>query len=77
MNGIVKDGSIHEDWKSCLLVPVYMSKDNLLVHGSNRGIKLLEHAINMVVERVFEYRIQQQAKIDDKHCSLVICQVSV
>jgi len=32
--------------------------------GSYRGIKLLEHAMK-VMERIFEYRIQQQIDIDD------------
>ena len=33
--------------------------------GSYRRIKLLEHAMK-VVERIFEYGIQQQIDIDDK-----------
>ena len=33
-------------------------------YGSYREIKLLEHAMK-VVERIFEYRIQQQINIDD------------
>ena len=32
--------------------------------GSYRGIKLLQHAMN-VVERIFDHRIRQQIKIDD------------
>jgi len=32
--------------------------------GSYTGIKLLEHAMK-VVEKIFEYRIQQQIDIDD------------
>ena len=48
-NGILKEGSIPEDWKS-------------MECGLYRGIKLLEHAMK-VVERIFEHRIRQQ--IDD------------
>jgi len=36
----------------------------ILIRGSYRGIKLLEHAMK-VVQRIFEHRIQQQIEIDD------------
>ena len=37
---------------------------------SYRGIKLLEHAMN-VVERIFEHRIRQQIEIDDMQFGFV------
>ena len=58
-NGIVKEGSIPEDWKSSLVLPIYKGKGDPMECGSYRGIKLLEHAMK-VVERIFE-----QIKIDD------------
>ena len=61
-NGIVKEGSIPEDWKSSVVLPIYKGKGDPMVCGSYRGIKLLEHAMK-VVERIFEHRIRQQ--IDD------------
>jgi len=65
-NSIVKEGSIPEDWKSSVVLPIYMykGKRNPMDCGSYRGIKLLEHAMK-VVKRIFEHRIWQQIVIDD------------
>ena len=63
-NGIVKEGSIPEDWKSSVVLQIYKGKGDPMQCGSYRGIKLLEHAMK-VVERIFEHRIQQQIEIDD------------
>ena len=63
-NGIVKEGSIPEDWKSSVVQPIYKGKGDPMKCGSYRGIKLLEHAMK-VVERIFEHRIRQQIEIDD------------
>jgi len=60
----VKEGSIPEDWKSSVVLPVYKGKGDPMACGSYRGIKVLEHAMK-VVERIFEHRIRQQIKIDD------------
>jgi len=50
-NGIVKEGSIPEDWKSSVVLPIYKGKGDPIECGSYRGIKLLEHAIK-VLERI-------------------------
>ena len=63
-NGIVKEGSIPEDWKWSVVLPIYKGKGDPMECGSYRGIKLLEHAMK-VVGRIFEHRIRQQIKIDD------------
>jgi len=63
-NGIVKEGSILEDWKSSVVLPIYKGKGDHMEGGSYIEIKLLEHATK-VVERIFEHRIRQQNKIDD------------
>ena len=52
-NGIVKEGSIPEDWKSSVVLPVNKGKGDPMECGSYRGIKLLEHYMK-VVERIFE-----------------------
>ena len=54
-NGIVKEGSIPEDWKSSVVLPIYKGKGDPMECGSYRGIKLLEHAMK-VVEMILEYR---------------------
>ena len=51
-NGIVKERSIPEDWKSSVVLPIYKGKGDPMECGSYRGIKLLEHAMK-VVERIF------------------------
>jgi len=58
-NGIVKEGSIPEDWKSSVVLPIYKGKGDPAECGSYTGIKLLGHAVK-VVERIFEHRIRQQ-----------------
>ena len=62
-NGIVKEGSIPEDWKSSVVLPIYKGKGDPMECGSYRGIRLLEHAMK-VVERIFEHKIRQQIEID-------------
>ena len=62
-NGIVKEGSIPEDWKSSVVLPIYKGKGDPMECGSYRGIKLLEQAMK-VVERIFEHRIRQQIESD-------------
>ena len=69
-NGIVKEGSIPDDWKSSVVLPIYKGKGDPMECGSYRGIKLLEHAMK-VVERIFEHRIRQQIKIDDMQFGLM------
>ena len=59
-SGIVK-GCIPEDWKLSVILPIYKGKGDPVECGSYRGIKLLEHAVE-VVERTFEHRIRQQIR---------------
>ena len=54
-NGIMKEGSIPEDWKSSVLLPIYKGKGDSMECGSYRGIKLLEHAMK-VVEMSFIFK---------------------
>jgi len=60
-NGIVKEGSIPEDWKSSAVLPI--CKGDPMECGFYRGIKLLEHAMK-VVERIFEHRTHSAADWD-------------
>jgi len=63
-SGNVKEGVIPEDWKSSVILSIYKGKGDPMECGSYRGIKLLEHAMQMV-ERIFECRIRQQIEIYD------------
>ena len=60
----MREGSIPEDWKSSVVLPIYKGKGDLMECGSYRGIKLLEYAMK-VVARIFDHRIRQQIEIDD------------
>ena len=64
INNIVKEGYIHDDWRKCILVSVYKGKDDPLVCGSYRAIKLLDQPMEML-ERVLEKRIRCQVSIDN------------
>jgi len=55
---------IPEDCKLSVLLPIYKGTGDHMECSSYRGIKLLEHAME-VVERFFERRIKQQIDIDD------------
>ena len=63
-NGIVKEGCIPEDWKSSVVLPIYKGKGDPMECGSYTGIKLLEHAMN-VVKRIVHDRIRQPIDIHD------------
>ncbi|XP_065313737.1 uncharacterized protein LOC135923094 [Gordionus sp. m RMFG-2023] len=51
-NQIVTEGTIPEDWRRSIIIPVYMGKGDPLDCGSYRAIKLLEHAMKKVFDRV-------------------------
>ena len=48
INNIVKEGGIPDDWRKCILVPVYKGKGDTLVCGSYRDIKLLEQPMKVL-----------------------------
>ena len=51
-NGIVKEGSIPEDWKSSVVLPIYKGKGDPMECGSYRGIMILCSAIILPSERL-------------------------
>ena len=62
-NLILAQGRIPDDWKSCILQPIFKGKGDPMECGSYRAIKILEHAMK-VIERVFKRRIREKVKID-------------
>ena len=64
INNSIKEGCIPDDWRKCILVPVYKGKGDPLVCGSYRVIMLLEQPMK-VIERVLENRIRCQVSIDN------------
>jgi len=53
----VKEGSIPEDWKSSVVLPIYKGKGDLMECGSYGGIRLLEHAMK-VAERTVNQKLR-------------------
>ena len=49
---------ISDKWKTCVVVPIFKGKGDVMNSGSYRGVKLLEHSMK-IIERVLERRIQQ------------------
>jgi len=43
------EGCIPEDWKSSVVLSVYKRKEDPIECGSYRGIKLLQHAVKVVL----------------------------
>ena len=66
-NAIVKEGEMPNDWNRSYMINLYKGKGDALECGSYRGIKLLEHAME-VFERVMEDK--------DKLCILMICNLN-
>ena len=53
-----------EEWKTSVVVPIFKEKGDVKNCGAYRGVKLLEHAME-IVERVLENRIRGLVTIDD------------
>ena len=59
----VLDGKgISEDWKTNVVVPIFIGKENVMDCGAYKGVKLLEHAMK-IVERVLENKIRELVTI--------------
>jgi len=69
-NKIPGGGSMPEEWKNSVLVPLYKGKGDPKGCGSYRGIKLLEHGMK-VLERVLERRLRQKLNIDEMQCGFM------
>ena len=54
----VLDGrGMPDEWRTCVVVPIFKGKGDVISYGLYRGVKLLEHAMK-VVERVQERQIR-------------------
>ena len=58
----VLDGrGMSDEWKTSVIVPIFKGKGDVMSCGSYRGVKLLEHVMN-IIERVLERRIRTLIK---------------
>ena len=53
-----------EDWKTSVMVPIYMGKGNVTNCRAYKGVKLLKHGMK-IIERVLEKRITALVEVDD------------
>ena len=53
-----------EDWATCVAIPIFKDKGNIMNCGMYRDVKLLEHAMEIVVE-VLEKRLRKIVTMDD------------
>ena len=73
-NLIVAQGRIPIDWKSSILLPVFKGKGDPVECGSYRAIKLLEHAMKVIVannnNRIIAYAMKHSRKYECKGVGL-------
>ena len=61
----VLDGKgMPEKWKTSVVVPIFKRRRDVMDCGTYKGVKVLEHAMN-IVDRVLEDRIRGLAMIND------------
>ena len=61
----VMDGKeMLDEWKTSVIVPIFKEKGDVMICGSYRGMKLIEHAMK-IVERVLERRIRTLVNLNE------------
>jgi len=63
-NRVLAGESMPEEWRDCVLVPLYKEKGDARDCGAYRGVKLLEHGMK-IMERVFERRLRAVVEVND------------
>ena len=64
-SNIVKQEKVPSDWEMSVIINCFKGKGDAVEHGNFRGLKLLEHLMKVVFERVIEKYIRQADNIDD------------
>ena len=73
-NNMLDGGKMPEERRNSILMPIYKGKEDVKQCGSYRGLKLLEHAMKVVV-RVLERRLRETVVINEMQ--LVSCRREV
>ena len=64
MDGVcLREGSIPEEWRTGLIVPIWKGKGDVQDPGKHRGIALLSHVMK-VLERILDGRIRKSVEIE-------------
>ena len=53
-----------DEWKTCVIVSIFIGKDDVMSCGSYREVKLLEHAMK-IVKMVLEKRIRTLVNLNE------------
>ena len=61
-NNLLEGGSMPDDWRKSVLVPIYKNKGDVQACGNYRGIKLMSHSMKLW-ERVIEKRMREIVEI--------------
>ena len=61
-NNLLEGGSMPDDWRKSVLVPIYKNKGDVQACGNYRGIKLMSHSMKLW-ERVIEKRMKEIVEI--------------
>ena len=64
-NRVIREELVPEDWNTSTIVNCFKNKGEATERGNYRGLKLLEHAMKGLFERVIEEKIREQVNIGD------------
>ena len=70
IKSVVKHGKIPEDWEMSFILNLYKGKGDALNRGNYRGLKLIEHVMN-VMERIVDGLIREMIAIDEMKFAFV------
>ena len=59
----MKEGSIPEEWRAGLIVPIWKGKSDVQHPGKYRGIRFLSHVMK-VLERILDGRIKKSVEME-------------
>ena len=65
MNRLLKGERMPDEWRKCVVTPIYKDKGDSKECGNYRGIKLMSHTIKLW-KRVVEARLRQKVVIGDQ-----------
>jgi hypothetical protein len=66
---------LDNDWKKCIIVPIYKMKGDPTECGNYRGIKLIEHAMK-TLEKIVDKHIREIVTIDKMQFGFMLGRVT-
>ena len=66
VNAVIRETSVPDDWLKSVMVNIYKGKGDALVQSNYRGLRLLDHGMEVVErERVLDKLIRQNVNIHE------------